>query len=88
MLAAGKVQWKSTKIEPLSDGKAWRLSGGTWTEVPTGMSEHDNLYDVEVGAVSRKYMTDVMALAAWANEHQSELRANRDAYDERALRLE
>jgi MYXO-CTERM domain-containing protein len=23
--AAGKVQWKSTKIEPLSDGKAWRL---------------------------------------------------------------
>jgi len=23
--AAGKVQWKSTKVEPLSDGKAWRL---------------------------------------------------------------
>jgi hypothetical protein len=34
----------------LVDGKAWRLSNGTWIEVPTGMGEHDTMYDVEVAA--------------------------------------
>ncbi|HZO14124.1 MAG TPA: hypothetical protein VFB62_12720, partial [Polyangiaceae bacterium] len=32
----------------LVDGKAWRLDGGRWIEIPTGMGEHDDLRDVEV----------------------------------------
>ena len=44
--------------------------------------------EYEVTELGRTLIQPVMALAAWANEHQSELRANRDAYDERALLLE
>ncbi len=33
----------------LIDGKAWRLHNGKWEEVATGMGEHDELRDVEVG---------------------------------------
>jgi DNA-binding HxlR family transcriptional regulator len=44
--------------------------------------------EYEVTELGRTLIQPVMALAVWANEHQSELRANRDAYDERALLLE
>jgi DNA-binding HxlR family transcriptional regulator len=44
--------------------------------------------EYEVTELGRTLIQPVMALAVWADEHQSELRANRDAYDERALGLE
>ena len=44
--------------------------------------------EYEVTELGRTLIQPVMALAVWAHEHQSELRANRDAYDEKALLLE
>jgi DNA-binding HxlR family transcriptional regulator len=44
--------------------------------------------EYEVTELGRTLIQPVMALAVWADEHQSELRANRDAYDERTLQLE
>ena len=38
-----------------------------------------------VTGLGRTLIQPVMALAVWADEHQDELRANRDAYDERML---